>query len=905
MESILDILNNTDALIHNADHIMLGALDESLREEEKDDGKRNDIEDVGVDATAENVKMDANSQKMEGLARHFERQRQRSSGTEHDSDDSDEFSSMNLDLSGRGRTQTSPNHPKPVLRQNHAPKSKGFLHSENNIATSGGDGDSDEEPIRRSATDGAKSDSRNDDAFPNASGGRASPARKVPPAPPPRPLKDSIRRKSAPVLRAHAEKETSAKPPIPRTSVPPRPPSRPRGRNSHSSHATGDLPDGKGSNRSATPPAPQHLQSPKIGSPVRKTKLMAVGYPEKIMNDLDPGSPVKKHSKGPLDASIKSANTCGSSLGNASPSSREDSVLVMAARLERLESIGEPPYLEGAVGADYYFKIVRGEKGEGVGPAKGCADAPDNGGNEKGSKRLGLSSQCEPKESEMSPHKYVSKNDGKRSNIAEETSRGDGGKRDFKRIDSILAMADRLDKGKDLEEPSIIEGAGDPQYWKDLRGKPRHRRHMRGSGQAINTPLCKSEARSTSRSKKKELPSAQRKIFHENRKQKRIQEKILEQMDRHQHVSHGNPALAIEGPDLAGGRNMVTGQSRQRQQQKRSSTPQRIAGLLSDDKRSIYSDGGDRRQHQRRQQERHSSQTKPRLFDRLKRGTMKSRERRRNAPALPPSQASCGSHRSLRSDSGSRSIRSSRSGRSTASKRSAASERSARSERSATSNRSERSDKGARSVRSFKSHKSAASKKSTSSRFLRMARSLRRSSSVPRRRAKQRQLSDDRPSNRLKSIKRRDNLPPSAGPNRLESDSASRSVRSGRSNVTPISVTSASMLSAEASLAEHQSGGIPLTVGDVSGTISADEDDFSSCDSSLSYFSDDDDEPDSGFDDDCDSDAERSSDVQFATVAAAVQHLNKQNKLERFASAAKNGLRRKIQPRRSSSQIDD
>ena len=55
--------------------------------------------------------------------------------------------------------------------------------------------------------------------------------------------------------------------------------------------------------------------------------------------------------------------------------------------------------------------------------------------------------------------------------------------------DDILAMAHRLHGSGMLEDPSINEGASDPEYWKDLRGrKPRHTRPMRGSGRATNVP---------------------------------------------------------------------------------------------------------------------------------------------------------------------------------------------------------------------------------------------------------------------------------------------------------------------------------------------------------------------------------------------------------------------------------
>ena len=55
--------------------------------------------------------------------------------------------------------------------------------------------------------------------------------------------------------------------------------------------------------------------------------------------------------------------------------------------------------------------------------------------------------------------------------------------------DDILEMANRLSSTETIDDPSIIEGASDEQYWRDARGSPRRRDRsgkgvMKGSGRA-------------------------------------------------------------------------------------------------------------------------------------------------------------------------------------------------------------------------------------------------------------------------------------------------------------------------------------------------------------------------------------------------------------------------------------
>ena len=73
---------------------------------------------------------------------------------------------------------------------------------------------------------------------------------------------------------------------------------------------------------------------------------------------------------------------------------------------------------------------------------------------------------------------------------------------------TILAMANRSDNSQMLDDPDIIEGPNDAQYWKDMSGSKR-RRQMRGSGLAAiklengagGDPL--SDAENSRRSRKK------------------------------------------------------------------------------------------------------------------------------------------------------------------------------------------------------------------------------------------------------------------------------------------------------------------------------------------------------------------------------------------------------------------
>jgi hypothetical protein len=54
-----------------------------------------------------------------------------------------------------------------------------------------------------------------------------------------------------------------------------------------------------------------------------------------------------------------------------------------------------------------------------------------------------------------------------------------------KRDDSyanMINMAERMSCNKSLAEPSILEGHTDEQYWKDVRGRPKHETQMKGRG---------------------------------------------------------------------------------------------------------------------------------------------------------------------------------------------------------------------------------------------------------------------------------------------------------------------------------------------------------------------------------------------------------------------------------------
>jgi hypothetical protein len=221
-----------------------------------------------------------------------------------------------------------------------------------------------------------------------------------------------------------------------------------------------------------------------------------------------------------------------------------DDMIAMAKRLSDPKNceIDEPSLIEGASDPQYW-KDVRGRpKSKRQMKGSGCVVKANMSTNFSGDLSEGEMSQTSRRNARIHP------NQSNRQQDRHNTRNKRGNNIDS---DDMIAMAKRLSDPKncEIDDPSIIEGASDPQYWKDVRGRPKSKRQMKGSGYVVKAnmstnfsgDMSEGETSQTSRrsrgsvnskrstgSRKKDPrleASRKRKEEHEKRKQAILQEK--------------------------------------------------------------------------------------------------------------------------------------------------------------------------------------------------------------------------------------------------------------------------------------------------------------------------------------------------------------------------------------------